>query len=268
MQIKLSIKEEIKYLDKENDIVDFGTGKILVSGDIFDSKTHVPFYDQLFSNPKYMADKYNLKGEIVMMSPTQYYKDCADKIFDNSSVESLKASRRASKQVLNNIRDIIFKYRTKVFLPYINYAEKKQEGLHRMMVAGDEFGWDTKFPVLVINWVDEDRAKEDADNKVKEEFNRKISNAIQKALKYYYKDFDEFKDELIDWELDRELQYMDGYPFDVDLYMDGRDAVVEIKDITKYKFNPNAINYKKNNETEIDEDELDKLFIDDIDLQL
>lgn len=269
----IKITEKFEYIDKENDIIDFGTGN--VSGkDIFDNRTHVPFYDDIFTDPQHMKTKYNLVGEIKMMSPNQYYVDCAKYIFPNSTKSSLIASRRASERSLQEIRDIIFKYGKRVFLPYINYAEKKQEGLHRMMVAGDEFGWDTKFPVLVINWYDENRAKEDVDKKEKEKYERAIGQALSKSNRYSYKDFDEFKSEMIDYLLDAQLRYFDGYPFDIDIYMvDDGMAVIDIKNVIKYKFNPNYIEYKNEDDTDLDdieinEDDLDDSFINDIDFNI
>ena len=44
----------------------------------------------------------------------------------------------------------INKYKRKFPLPYLNIATKQQEGRHRMYVAGELFGWDTRFPVLVV----------------------------------------------------------------------------------------------------------------------
>lgn len=263
LKFRLLAENEVSDIDE---IEDYGTGDVTSPKDVFDNKTHVPFYDQLFTNPERMKKEHNLVGEIVLMSPREYFNECANKIF-NVNVNKLIDGRRASKQVINKIHDIIFKRHRRVFLPYINYAEKQQEGLHRMLVVGDELGWDEKFPVLVINWADEDRAKHDADKKVKEEFERKISQALSKALNYKYNNFDEFKQEMIDWQLYKELQYMDGYPFDIDIYIDGDDAVIDIQDIIKYKFNPAAIQYKSNDE-DLDNDEIDDAFIDDIDFNI
>lgn len=49
--MKVKIIEELKYIDKEKDIIDYGTGDV-VSDDIFDTKTHVPYYDTLLSDKK------------------------------------------------------------------------------------------------------------------------------------------------------------------------------------------------------------------------
>lgn len=44
----------------------------------------------------------------------------------------------------------MFKYKRKFPLPYLNLADNAQEGRHRMAVAAELFGWNEKFPVLVV----------------------------------------------------------------------------------------------------------------------
>ena len=53
-----------------------------------------------------------------------------------------------------------------------------------MMVAGDLFGWDTKFPVQIIKWVDENRAIEEREWKHKRKIERYLDIAIERALRY------------------------------------------------------------------------------------
>lgn len=143
----------VEYLDIPP--VDYGTGTV-VGDDIFDKSTHAPFYDDLIDDPEYMKRKYNLKGEIVKMSPNEYFSDCATYIFPTSTVELLKQSRGGDKEDIEYLKKLITEYKKRLFLPYINYAEQQQEGLHRMYAAGELFGWDHKFPVLVVHWADEE----------------------------------------------------------------------------------------------------------------
>ena len=85
---------------------------------------------------------------------------------------------------------------------------------------------------------------------------------------------DDFKSEMIDYLLDAQLRYFDGYPFDIDIYMvDDGMAVIDIKNVIKYKFNPNYIEYKNEDDTDLDdieinEDDLDDSFINDIDFNI
>jgi len=123
---------------------------------VFDENdTHVGYYNN-FLNPKdlkYMQESKNRTGEIIMMTPDEYYEACS-KIF-NQSVNDLKYQRSSNA-------DTILKYTMAMLngdvfpLPYVNFADKSQEGLHRMMAAGDAFGWDKKFPVLVVEPLDQE----------------------------------------------------------------------------------------------------------------
>ena len=124
---------------------------------VFDiNDTHVGFYNN-FLNPKdlkYMQESKNRTGEIVWMTPEEYYEACG-KVF-NKSAEDLKYERSSnSKAILKYTMDML---NGDVFpLPYVNFADHSQEGLHRMMAAGDAFGWDEEFPVLVVTPFDNDR---------------------------------------------------------------------------------------------------------------
>ena len=118
--------------------------------------TKVSFYNDFLTDQglEYMQKNKNRTGEIVYMSPDEYFRECATKVFGISQKE-LEAQRSANT-------DTIIKYISDmksgdVFpLCYINYADKQQEGLHRMMAAGDAFGWNTKFPVLVVTAYDDE----------------------------------------------------------------------------------------------------------------
>lgn len=138
---------------------------------------------------KYMQDQKNRTGEIVYMSPDEYFRECASKIF-NVSQQYLEDSR-------SNNTDTIIEYtsamkRGDVFpLPYINYADVAQEGLHRMMAAGDAFGWNTKFPVLVVTVYDEDT-----------EAYRQNAYNMRRYEQYDFKKIvEQAKDSISDWDM-------------------------------------------------------------------
>lgn len=104
---------------------------------------------------EYKQSAKNRTGQIMRMSPSEYFKDCSMYGFDKHvPVYQLETSRR-DKLVEQYIEDM--KAGDKFPLCYINYADRSQEGLHRMMAAGDVFGWNTKFPVLVITAYDPER---------------------------------------------------------------------------------------------------------------
>lgn len=125
--------------------------------DIFELDTHVSYYNN-FLNEKdlaYMQKAKNRTGEIEYMTPTQYYEECADKIFE-VSVSRLKKQRSANANLISEYKKNMLAG-DKFPLCYLNYADQTQEGLHRMMAAGEAFGWDVKVPVLCVNVFDEQR---------------------------------------------------------------------------------------------------------------
>lgn len=128
----------------------------LVDTSMFDGTPFKPTttsgYDDFLNDEelKYHQSHKNRTGEIVMMSPTEYFNECVDNVFSgHTTFEGLLNSRRYDKNLNSNYADAMRKG-AKFPLCYINYADKQQEGLHRMMTAGDIYGWDTKFPVLVV----------------------------------------------------------------------------------------------------------------------
>lgn len=122
---------------------------------IFKLDTDISYYNSFLNDEglAYMEKAKNRTGKIVYMTPAQYYKECATKIFKDVTVANLKRQRSANS-------DIIKKYEEDMLagdqfpLCYLNYTNGGQEGLHRMMAAGNVFGWDTEFPVLVVDVVD------------------------------------------------------------------------------------------------------------------
>lgn len=125
--------------------------------------TGTSLYDN-FLNPKdleyYQANK-NLTGDIVYMSPSAYFEACAEMFREhghrNTTVDSLIKSRTQGReaekveQYMKMMRDGV-----KFHLPYIFPQSGNQEGLHRMYCAGELYGWDTEFPVLVVEPYDQD----------------------------------------------------------------------------------------------------------------
>lgn len=271
-------------IDPEGKYTDFGTGKV-ITDNIFDDKTHISFYDNLLTNPDYMAKEENLKGEVVMMSPKEYYQECADKIFTRSSAQSLINQRRADPTVLEEIKEIIVKYKRQVFLPMINYAEKQQEGLHRMLVAADLFGWDHKFPVLVVTWADEEKAKQKLKQDQEEYITKKIKRAVKETLEYsfeYLEDFiaqlenelaDEFDEDVDAWqEINRGIYAKDA-PAKWKVKFDGDTTIsVQVEDVV-YNIDYEDINFKEPelddieelgwNDLDLDDEDLKNLSIDD-----
>ena len=103
---------------------------------------------------EYMKNKRNRIGKIVYMSPNKYFSLCA-KMF-NTTVEDLKEQKSSDngEEYINKLKNIVLKEKKQFPMPFICLPDKQQEGLHRMYVAGELFGWDERFPVLIINKFD------------------------------------------------------------------------------------------------------------------
>ena len=173
-----------------------------VSGNqVVDStKTGMTFYDQFLTTKDrdYLNNVKNLQGMIVPMSPEEYYDACAKYGFPNSPVPvgNLKRTRRAQTKILDHLKDVLLVYKKRFPMPMLDIAQKGQEGLHRMMVIGDLFGWDHKVPVLVITHFDEDRARREEQERYKYDIDRNIERAIELACRYTYYSLEELEEQL------------------------------------------------------------------------
>lgn len=135
------------YLDKEEKFWDYKTGDIS-NDDIFSTKkTGFSYWDQVLTDPEYMKTK-GYSGKIIQMSPKEYFEACGE-IFGTTS-EAQKRHIERDQDILKDLYTVINKYKQKFPLTYLNVKDKTQEGRHRMYVAGELFGWDHKFPVLII----------------------------------------------------------------------------------------------------------------------
>ena len=112
---------------------------------------------------EYMKTHENKIGEIVNMSPTEYYEEVGKVL--GISPTSLKMQRGYNQNYIKELQDVITVQKRKFPMPFISYVDKEQEGLHRMYALGELFGWDEKFPVLVIKQYKE--LKEDLEDNPK-----------------------------------------------------------------------------------------------------
>ena len=213
-----------RFLDAEEKFYNYGTSDVEDS-DIFDiHKASNSDAQQVLDGDPYWRNEKNTYSEIIYMSPKDYFETCARDCFDEP-VDMLIKSRRNDKNTLEHLRQVLLKYKKKFPITYINYATHRtpsQEGLHRMMVAGDLFGWDTKFPVQIIKWVDKDKAAAEKELKHNREIERYLDIAIDRALRYKYYNIDELKDQLKS-EFETEVRYVDEF--------DGKDFVLELEPV-------------------------------------
>ena len=201
----------------------------MFKGSPFSCHTGYSYYDE-FLNKEELAYKQTAKnrtGEIVMMSPNEYYENCRKYAFNEKySVEHLKQSRRYDADLNEKYKKQIL-HGKKFFMPYLNVADGQQEGLHRMMVVGDLYGWDTKFPVLVVTAYDQQLEEE---NKLFEDFQwfknhqfYRICKQAANELSYEYTTPPENIEELLKAEiLKLSKDYYDGESYDIDVELESK----------------------------------------------
>lgn len=256
------------YLDPEEKFYDYRTAEI--SGkDIFDkTTTGVSFYNQFLNSndAKYLKDKKNLAGKIVEMSPNEYYEECGKHCWKHPvSADALKSQRAADKSTIEHLKQVLQIYKKRFPMPFINYAEKGQEGLHRMYVAGELLGWDSpKHPVLCIYWADEERHARDVEEKKRVEIESAIESGVRDSLRYKYTKVSEFEEQL-QFDLDRRFEYFNEIDKPVKFSMSVNSHVVSVTvaNVT-YKFDADAIQIVESS----DEDDELEFDLDDIDLDL
>lgn len=147
--------------------------------DVFDlTTTEMNGYEEDLLNGRnldYLHNKKNLKGRIVYMSPNEYYREASkvlSKVHEhNVTPQALKEQRNADPSYIKELEEVITKKHKKFPIPYLNVSDRPgQEGLHRMMAVGNLYGWDTKFPVLLVenySKVDPKKVLEDIVEKAK-----------------------------------------------------------------------------------------------------
>lgn len=257
----------------EQDFYDYKTAPVNGSDVVDLTHTGMSFYDQFIQNNKddldYLRNNKNLKGDVVMMSPEEYFQACSDYGFPNShpSVDKLKYDRSLDKNTLQHLKDVLTVYKKKFPMPMLNKADNGQEGLHRMMVIGDMFGWDHKVPVLVVDWADKQRAYEEQKqqriNKIKEN----IRTAVKKALYYKFGNIDELKEQL-QWELDKQFEFSSDIetPVEFELTSDEQTkSFIVTVGPASYDFDYEDVQFVEPEEdTVVDDDDFD---VDDLDLE-
>lgn len=216
------------YLDSNQQFYDYGT-KAFNGRDPFDiTRGESSFVRQLLNDPDYMAEYKNLKSEIIQMTPKEYFESCA-KIFD-SSFNAQVSQIKNDVATLDKLRKVLTVYGRTFPITYLNYAERGQEGRHRMYVVGEMLGWDKKFPVLVINWYnqqleDERAAKRDAERRDKIVNN--IDWAVDYVKNFYVEDVESFEDELLT-QLTRKFN-----PNQISININNDMMTVTVQDVSK-----------------------------------
>lgn len=248
------------YIDEAEGIYDYGTAPYTGGGDIIDTKhTGISFYDQFLGTSEldYLHNKKNLKGEIVMMSPQDYYEECAYKIF-NTTVAKLKRERgEYDRKIIDRLHKVLTTYKRKLCMPMINYADRGQEGLHRMLAIAEVLGWNYKVPVLVVDWYDIERH----DREVKEARQYKIDTLVERSitetLRYQFTDLEDLTIQLQS-ELVRQFKYEDDVfvPEDIDIKENDESIILTFMN-KEYPINRDEIRWRDDIEDNIEVDDID-----------
>ena len=242
-------------------------------------RTGMSFYDQFLSNDKetieYLKNSKNLVGEVVMMSPNEYFQACADYGFIDShpTVASLKRGRARDTKILDHLKNVLTVYKKRFPMPMLNKADPGQEGLHRMMVIGDMFGWDYKVPVLVVDWADKQRAFAEQKRARIQKIEYNIQRSVRDALLYKFTNIDELREQ-IQWELDKRFEYSDDVntPVQFELTSDEQNKEFTVTiGAAKYSFDYEDVQFIEPSEEdnlddvdfEVDDDFLVRYFGDD-----
>ena len=215
-------------------------------------RTGMSYYNDFLSKDQetldYLRDEKNLTGTVIMMSPEEYFEECSKYGFIDShpSVESLKQSRRRDTKILSHLKDVLTVYKRRFPMPMLNKADPGQEGLHRMMVIGDMFGWDHKVPVLVIDWADKQRAYEAEKRRRVERIEYNIKKAVKDALMYKFSNIEELREQ-IQWELDKQFDYNDDgidVPVSFELTTDEQSKTFKVTiGASYYEFDYDDVNF-------------------------
>ncbi|WP_300924751.1 hypothetical protein [uncultured Clostridium sp.] len=145
------------YLDPEKKFFDYGTDEVEEYNpkNLFTlNKTGMSFYDNFLNDKelKYMQKNKGLDGEIIYMTPGEYFQKSAK--IRGLDPERLYNNIIKDEGSMDDLRTVVKKYKRRLNLPFLNLSEGDygpgQEGNHRMALAAEMFGWNEKFPVLVV----------------------------------------------------------------------------------------------------------------------
>ena len=259
----MRIIKEAGYMDAEEQFYDYGTGPV-TDEVLFDTTTTGESeYRDLLRDPERARARENKDVTIEYMTPTEYFEACVD-IFnsrsnkDHSVQNELYCISRET-DIVNHLKDVILKYKRKFPIGYLDFGEFKQEGRHRMYVAGELVGWDVEQPVIVVRWHDEELASEQKRQQEYHNDQQHIRRAVSKTLNFRYSNIDELRDQL-QWELNREYG-VDIDESDIEFTLESDDANEQF--IVRCGVADDTIDY-----SEVDFKDKPDIDIDDLDLEL
>lgn len=143
------LKENFYYIDDE-EYFDYGTkditkwiepDKLPYSSEVFDTSTLGGYhaYDDYLHDSKY----------IVHTTPNEYFEHVAKG--RNQSVNQVIKHVESDKEVLDHLMNVLLIAKKSFPMPYISKSNgARQEGLHRIYVFAQLYGWNKSFPCLLL----------------------------------------------------------------------------------------------------------------------
>ncbi len=253
------------YLDDKKQYYDYGTASYTGDGNVVDlNHTGMSFYDQFLETSEldYLRDKKNLKGTVVKMTPKEYYQNCADMIF-HTSVEKLKRERgEYDRPIIDKLHNVVKVYKRKLCMPMINYADKGQEGLHRMLAIAEMFGWNHEVPVLVVDWYDVERAEKEKKEAIQADIDRRVEKAISRSLEYKFTDANDIAMQLQN-ELSRQFEFDNNITVPDELVLkETEEALLLTFEGNEYPIHKDEIQWKASDDISWDDIDIDDIELD------
>lgn len=228
---------------------DYGT-ETVSANDLFDkTKTGMSFFDDLIKDPEYGKKAKNLKTEIKMLTPKEYFEECG-KIFGNNAEKQIRQTK-ADTESINYLKKVILEAKKKFPITFLNYANNTQEGRHRMYVAAQLTSWDTKFPVLIIDYFDKELQKHIEEKRSQDRLNGLVKEGVRQSLLYKYTNLDDFVEE---------VEYKLSNIFDKDVKIEMKEIGKDIQIIAEggnYTFSKDEIKIEP--DRNVEEDEFDDI---------
>lgn len=236
------LREDRSYLDN------YGTGTI-ENNQYFDiTKSEMSKYTDYLRELEKTNKYYKTTSSIEYLSPREYFEACA-KIFDSTFEKQYRQIKR-EKEDLDHLKAVILKQKKKFPITVLNFAENMQEGRHRMFTLGELFGWDKKYPVLVVR-----ETKEGKEYKKQQAIFKGLNRLTNRALEFTYDDYADAI-EGIKYYLDKELK--DYYDYkDLDIILTKKPSIIIQVDNVSYEIEDDLINIDPNREKDDLEDLLD-----------
>ena len=142
------LKEDFYEIDGE-EFDDYGTKDITkwsypdlpYSSEIFDKSTLGGFsaYREYLNDPKYIS----------YITPNEYFEQVAKG--RRQTVGQVIRNVEGDPEILEHLRNVLLKAKKSFPMPYISRSNgAQQEGLHRIYVFAQMYGWNKSFPCLIL----------------------------------------------------------------------------------------------------------------------